>query len=102
MAASGFFENVLRSPEHSFRRHAERLKPAADVNLGVSLATEMAGGGTIGCGQIPFDDGKLLIPALDHEPMDRIRTDNPANLALEFLQIRHALLRSAMAWPQVV
>jgi hypothetical protein len=46
----------------------------------------MPGGGAAGGSRIPFDDRELLISALDHEPMDRILADDPANLALEFLQ----------------
>jgi hypothetical protein len=56
----------------------------------VSLAAEVPGGGTIGGRQIPLDDFKLLISTLDHKPMNQVLTDNPANLAFEFLQIRHA------------
>ena len=55
------------------------------------FATEMPGGGAGSGSQIPLDDRELLISALDHKPMDRILTDGPANLALEFLQTRHAL-----------
>ena len=54
------------------------------------FATEMPGGGTVGRRQIPLDDGKLLISALDHKPMDRIVTHDPANFALEFFQTGHA------------
>src|ERR1700716_2141753 len=50
----------------------------------------MSGGWTGGGGQIPFDNCKLLVCALDHKPMDRILTDRPANLASEFLHTRHA------------
>jgi hypothetical protein len=34
-----------------------------------------------------------LIAALDHKPMDRILTDDPANLALKFPKTRHAITR---------
>lgn len=50
----------------------------------------MPGGGIIGGSRIPLDDCELLISTLDHKPMDRILADGPANLASEFLQIRHA------------
>jgi hypothetical protein len=56
----------------------------------VSFAAEMAGGGAVGGGQVPLDDGELLISALDHEPVDGIVSDDAANLALEFFQTRHA------------
>jgi hypothetical protein len=51
----------------------------------VGFATKMPGAGAIGGSQIPLDDLELLISALDRKPMDRILTDDPANLALEFL-----------------
>jgi hypothetical protein len=54
----------------------------------------MPGGWTGGGSQVPFDDSELLICALDHKPMDRILTDGPANLALKFLQTRHAFSMS--------
>jgi hypothetical protein len=50
----------------------------------------MAGGGAVGGGQVPLDDGELLISALDHEPVDGIVSNDAANLALKFLQTRHA------------
>jgi hypothetical protein len=81
---------ALGSLESGFGRHANGFKPAADKHLGVGFATEMPGGGATGGSHIPLDDRELLISALDHKPMDRILTDDPANLALEFLQIRHA------------
>jgi hypothetical protein len=81
---------VLGSFENRLWRRTERFKPSADVNLGVGFAAEMAGGGAIGGGQIPFDDCEFLISTLDYKPMNRIRTDDPANLALEFFQARHA------------
>jgi hypothetical protein len=56
----------------------------------VGFATEMPGGWTGGGSQVPLDDSELLICALDHKPMHRILTDDPANLALKFLQTRHA------------
>ncbi len=80
----GDFECWFAWPAHGF-------KPAADIHLGVSFATEMPGSRAGSGSQIPLDDRELLISALDHKPMDRILTDDPANLALEFLQTRHAL-----------
>ena len=49
------------------------------------FAAEVAGGGAIGRGQVPLDDGKLLISTLDDKPVDWIVADDAANLALEFL-----------------
>jgi hypothetical protein len=80
----------LRRFESSLRRNAHRFEPSADVNLRVCFSAEMAGGRTTRSIQIPFDDRELLVSALDHKPMAGILTDNPANLALKFLQTRHA------------
>jgi hypothetical protein len=80
----------LGSLENGFGRRAEGFKPPADIHLGVGFPAEMPGGFGIGSSQIPLDDGKLLVSALDHEPMDRMVTDDAANLALEFFQTRHA------------
>jgi hypothetical protein len=63
----------------------------------MAFAAEMPGRGAIGGGKIPFDNGKFLISALDHKPMDGAVSDDPANLALEFLQTRHAI--STKRWP---
>jgi hypothetical protein len=82
------------SLENGFGWGAYGFKPATDVHLGVGFATEMAGGGAIGGGQVPLDNGELLISALDHKPMDRVLADDPANLALEFFQTGHAFLFS--------
>ena len=60
----------------------------------MGFATEMPGGWTGGGSQVPLDDREFLICALDHKPMDRILTDGPANLALKFLQTRHAFSMS--------
>ena len=54
----------------------------------------MPGGWTFGGSQVPLDDREFLICALDHKPTDRILTDGPANLALKFLQTRHAFSMS--------
>jgi hypothetical protein len=78
-----------RNSTHRLDRHTNRFKPPADIHLGVRLAAEMPRGWAHGRGQIPFDDGELLISALDHKPMDRILTHDPANLALKFFQARH-------------
>jgi hypothetical protein len=80
----------LNGLQNVFGRHAHRFKPAADIHLSVGFATEMPGGWACGGGHIPLDDCELLICALDHKPMDRILTDDPANFALELLQTRYA------------
>jgi hypothetical protein len=79
----GSLENRLGGRAHGF-------EPAADVHLGVGFSTEMPGGRTVGCNQVPLNDRQFLISAFDYKPMNRMLTDNPANLALEFLQTRHA------------
>src|SRR5277367_1050697 len=79
----------LGNSNHTLGWHAHGFKPAADIHLGVSLTAEVAGGGAHGGCQIPLDDCELLISALDHKPMNRILTDDPANLALVLLQTRH-------------
>jgi hypothetical protein len=76
--------------ERRFAWEADGFKPAADIHLGVGFTTEMPGGWAHGGGQIPLDDRELLISALNYKPMNRILTHAPANLALEFLQTRHA------------
>ena len=96
--ASSPFVRVLKSSKGmSGRRRADGFKPTADIDLGVRLATEMAGGGTIGGGQVPLDYRELLISALDHIPMNGIVTDDAANLALEFLQTGHTFSEERLA-----
>jgi hypothetical protein len=76
---------VLRSSENAFGRPTNRLKPTADIHLSVGFSTEMARSRVHGGSQIPLDDRELLISTLNDKPMNRILTDDPANLALEFL-----------------
>lgn len=52
----------------------------------MGFAAKVAGGGTHSGCRVPLDDGELLISALDHEPVRRILTDDPANLTLKFVQ----------------
>jgi hypothetical protein len=80
----------LSCTEDRFGRGAYRFKPTADIHLGVSFPTEMAGGRTHSGSQFPFDDRKIPVSTLDHKPMGRISTDDSANFALKFLQTRHA------------
>jgi FtsP/CotA-like multicopper oxidase with cupredoxin domain len=86
------FINSLNNLQNPFgQRDAHGFKPTADIRLGVGFAAEMPGGRARGGGQVPLDDRKLLIRALDHKPMDRILTDDTANLTSEFLQTRHGI-----------
>jgi len=55
----------------------------------MGFSAEMARSRRHGGGQIPLDDRELLISTLNHKPVHRILTDDPANLALEFFQTRH-------------
>src|ERR1700691_1448467 len=80
---------VSGSLENGFGRCENGFEPAADIDLGVGFATKMPGGGTIGGSQIPLDDRERLISAFNNEPMDRVVTDDPANLALKLFQTRH-------------
>ena len=80
----------LRNSENLFGRRTDGFKPPADVHLRVRFAAKMPGGGTVGGCQIPPENSKILISALDHEPVARIVTDNPTNFALEFFHTRHA------------
>ena len=75
--------------ERAFGRDTDRFKPAADIDLGVRFAAEMAGGWAQGGSQVPFEDREFLVSAFDHKPAHGILTDRPANLALKFLQTRH-------------
>jgi hypothetical protein len=70
----------LGSLENRLGRGAHGFEPAADVHLGV---------GTVGCSQVPLNDCEFLISAFNYKPTDWILTDDPADLALEFLQTRH-------------
>jgi len=57
----------------------------------MGFATEMPRGWAAGGSQIPLDNRQRLISTFDYKLVDRILTDDPANLALEFLQTRHAI-----------
>src|SRR5258705_10927359 len=85
-ARRGFLQSLQNWPG----RHADRFKPTADKHLSVGFAAEMPGGWTCSGSHVPLDDGELVISALDHKPVDRILANDPANLALKFLQTRHA------------
>ena len=74
----------LRSSENRFPRRTDVLKPAADVDLCMRLAAEMASRRTIRALQVPPQHGKFFLSALNHEPMHRMIANDPANLTLEF------------------
>lgn len=53
------------------------------------FAAEVPGLGPVGRRQVPLVDGERLIPAIDHEPVNRIGFHNPANLTLKLFQCAH-------------
>ena len=82
--------STLGNSENLFGRRTNGFKPPTDIHLRVRFAAKMPGGGTVGGCQVPPENSKILISALDHEPVARIVTDNPTNFALEFFHTRHA------------
>jgi hypothetical protein len=60
---------------------AERFKPSADVNLRERLAAVVARVGSAGCFLRPFENRKLRIAAMNHDPLHWIVALNPAYLA---------------------
>ena len=50
----------------------------------------MPRGWTVGGGQIPPENSKILISAFDYEPVGWIIVDDPADFTLELFQTRHA------------
>src|SRR5579885_3330831 len=70
-------------------RSAYRIKPAADEDLGVGFAAEVAGRGSAGDLQVPLVHGQLEVAAFDDEPMQRIGAHRAADFALELFQRRH-------------
>src|ERR1700751_3385426 len=66
--------------------HTHRIEPAADEHLGVSFAAEVPGCGAAGRFQIPLVHRDLHVSALDHKPVDRIGSHDPADFALELFQ----------------
>ena len=88
MGAIGFVENA-GAGLGAFRGHANRVEPAAYVDLGMRLPAEVAGCRPIGGFQIPLQNGEPRVAALDDEPMHRIRGHRSANLALKLSQCSH-------------
>jgi hypothetical protein len=60
-------------------RRTHRVEPAADVDLGVGLATKMSGTGRIGGFRTPAKDRQLRASALNDEPMHRVAVDDSAD-----------------------
>ena len=76
--------------ETGLRRRADRVKPAADVHLGMSLTAIMPGSRRVGCFRVPPVDGKIGISTSNHEPVDRIRGNESTDFTSKFLQSCHA------------
>ena len=73
----------------AFGWYADRVEPAADEDLGVAFAAEMAGGGSARDLKIPLMHGELHVPTLDHEPVDRIGGYDSTDFTLELFQRGH-------------
>ncbi len=73
-----------------FPRHANRLEPAADINLRVRLSAEVPSRRAVRRLQVPLEDRQFLVSTLNHKPMSRSRAGDPANLTLKLLHARHA------------
>src|SRR6185437_5775583 len=75
-------------------RRAHGLKPAADVDLRVGFAAEMASAGCVGSCGVPDLHGERRWPALDEEPVDRIGGRETTDFTAIFLQRCHQSLLS--------
>src|SRR4029077_3954903 len=73
----------------AFGGHAHRIEPTADGDLSVAFPTEMASRGSARDLKIPLMHGQLQVPALDHEPVDRIGRHGSADFAFELFQRGH-------------
>src|SRR5439155_27031750 len=71
--------------ETGLRRHADRVKPAADVNLGMSLSAIMPGPRGVGRFRVPPIDGKIGISTSNHEPVDGAGGYESTDFTSEFL-----------------
>jgi hypothetical protein len=82
---------VRRSRELRLRGRANRLEPAANVDLRMGFSAEMAGSGCVRRIAIPLEHGEIGITALDHEPVIWVIRDPATNFASELLQGCHAM-----------
>lgn len=82
------WEGSAPRPSHP-RRRAHRIKPPADINLGMRLAAEVPRRRAVRSLQVPLVDRERLVSALDHKPMHGIGFDDPTNLALKLFQCAH-------------
>ena len=72
-----------------FRRRAHRIKPATDVDLGMSFPAVMASSRRVGGFRIPSVHSEIGVATSNDEPMSRIGGDEPTDLTPEFLQLCH-------------
>jgi hypothetical protein len=76
-------------PEVWLRWRADRVKPAADIHLGVGFAAEVPGPGRVGGLGIPAVHRKFGISTLNHKPVDGLIGHDSADFASELLQCCH-------------
>jgi len=74
------------------RWSAHRVKPAADVYLGMSLTAVMPGSGRAGDFRIPPVHREVSDSTANYEPVVGTSGNESANFAPEFLQCCHALV----------
>src|SRR5258708_1927088 len=73
------------------RRRAHRVKPATDVDLGMSFTAVMSGSSGVGGFRIPPVQGQIGISASNHEPVDGIGSNESTDFTPEFLHRCHVL-----------
>lgn len=67
-----------------FERDADGIEPAADVDLGVTLAAEVAGGFAVRGFSAPFVDGEGEVAALDDKPVHGVVGGEVADFTFVF------------------
>ena len=76
---------------------AEGFKPAADINLRVGLAAVVPRVGSAGCFRRPFENRKLSIAAMDHNPAHRILAFRTADFTL-VIGLNHRSTPNNLNW----
>jgi hypothetical protein len=71
------------------RRRADRVKPAADVDLGMSLTAIMPGSRRVGCLRVPPVDSKIGISTSNHEPVDGVGGNESTDFTSKLLKRCH-------------
>ena len=83
----------LRGPQKvRLRRRTCRLKPSADVNLGMGFSAIVPCPSRIGRFGVPFDNSEVRASALNHEPVSGICGYYSANFTTEFAYRCHGPL----------